>query len=116
MFFLSLYLQQVLGESALRPGVSLLPMVSVISIGVLASQRLILKIGPRRLVLGGGLVTIAFTVTHHSHASGLVAAGYRVALLVVSAVSVVTALISFFLKGARTPRPQQRDKATADIG
>ncbi|MGI5231238.1 DHA2 family efflux MFS transporter permease subunit [Actinoallomurus sp. CA-142502] len=171
LFFLSLYLQQVLGESALRTGVSLLPMVSVISLGVLASQRLIAKVGPRRLVLGGGLVTaaglvwlarlpahsdyvahvllptlvvgagmsvmmmpavvaatagvaprnagvasglinmcrqlgaalglaalvtVAATVTRHGSAP--VVDGYRIALLVVSAAGVVTALISFFLK------------------
>jgi EmrB/QacA subfamily drug resistance transporter len=59
LFFLSLYLQQVLGESALRTGLSLLPMVSVISVGVLLSQRLIPVIGPRRLVLAGGLVAAA---------------------------------------------------------
>jgi EmrB/QacA subfamily drug resistance transporter len=59
LFFLSLYLQQVLGDSALRTGLSLLPMAAVISIGVLASQRLIPKIGARRLVLAGGLVTAA---------------------------------------------------------
>jgi EmrB/QacA subfamily drug resistance transporter len=59
LFFLSLYLQQVLGESALRTGLSLLPMVSVIGVGVFFSQRLIPTIGPRRLVVGGGLVTAA---------------------------------------------------------
>jgi EmrB/QacA subfamily drug resistance transporter len=59
LFFLSLYLQQVLGETALRAGLSLLPMVSVISLGVLASQKLIPKVGAHRLVLGGGLITAA---------------------------------------------------------
>lgn len=59
LFFLSLYLQQVLGQSALRTGLSLLPMACVISFGVLASQRLIPIIGPRRLVLAGGWVTAA---------------------------------------------------------
>ena len=179
LFFLSLYLQQVLGESALRTGVSLLPMMSVISVGVLASQRLIPMVGPRRLLLVGGLVaaaglvwlarlptgagyvahvllptlvvgagmsvmimpavvaattgvdprnagvasglvnmcrqlgaalglaalvTIAATVAHHSHAGGPASAaeGYRAALLVVAAVSVVTALISFFVQETRT--------------
>ncbi|MFC1401918.1 MULTISPECIES: MFS transporter [Streptacidiphilus] len=59
LFFLSLYLQQVLGESAVRTGLSLLPMVSVISVGVLVSQRLIPTVGPRRLVVIGGLVAAA---------------------------------------------------------
>ncbi|MDI5971062.1 MFS transporter [Streptomyces sp. SL13] len=56
LFFLSLYLQQVLGETALRAGLSLLPMAVVISVGVLASQKLIPGVGPKRLVLGGGLI------------------------------------------------------------
>lgn len=59
LFFLSLYVQQVLGESALLTGLSLLPMVSVISIGVLVSQKLIPRIGPRRLVGTGGTVAAA---------------------------------------------------------
>lgn len=57
LFILSLYLQEVLGKSALDTGLALLPMVAVISVGVLASQRLLPIVGPRRLVLGGGLLT-----------------------------------------------------------
>ncbi|MEU6852796.1 MFS transporter [Actinacidiphila alni] len=184
LFFLSLYMQQVLGESALRTGLSLLPMVSVISVGVLLSQRLIPKVGARRLVLGGGLVatvglawlarlpvhsdyvghvllptliigagtsvmmmpaivaattgvapqnagaasglinmcrqlgaalglaalvTVASGVTRHSDATGnaSVVDGYRVALLIVAAFSVTTALIALFLKDAG-PAPSAR--------
>ncbi len=59
LFFLSLYLQQVLGESALRTGLSLLPMVCVISAGVLISQRLIPTVGPRCLVVSGALAAAA---------------------------------------------------------
>src|SRR5262249_9773265 len=59
LFFLSLYLQQVLGESALRTGMSLLPMAIVMSVGVFVSQKLIPLIGPRRLVLAGGLIAAA---------------------------------------------------------
>ena len=79
LFFLSLYLQQVLGESAIRAGLSLLPMVSVISIGVIASQRLIPKIGAKRLVVGGGLITAAGLVwlaqlpTHSAYATHVLA-------------------------------------------
>ena len=58
-FFLSLYLQQVLGESALRTGLSLLPMACVMSVGVLLSQRLIPLVGAKYLVLAGGLVAAA---------------------------------------------------------
>jgi EmrB/QacA subfamily drug resistance transporter len=79
LFFLSLYLQQVLGESAIRAGLSLLPMVSVISIGVIASQRLIPKIGAKRLVVSGGLITAAGLVwlaqlpTHSAYATHVLA-------------------------------------------
>ncbi len=79
LFFLSLYLQQVLGESALRAGLSLLPMAVVTSLGVLASQRLIPTLGPRRLVLGGGLVAAAGLVwlaqlpTHSAYAAHVLA-------------------------------------------
>ncbi|MEV0070276.1 MFS transporter [Amycolatopsis sp. NPDC050768] len=59
LFFLSLYLQQVLGQSAVRTGLSLLPMVAVISIGVLLSQKLIPIVGARRLVVIGGIIVAA---------------------------------------------------------
>ncbi len=59
LFFLSLYLQQVLGQSAVRTGLSLLPMVAVISVGVLLSQKLIPVVGARRLVVIGGTVAAA---------------------------------------------------------
>jgi EmrB/QacA subfamily drug resistance transporter len=59
LFFLSLYLQQVLGQSAVRTGLSLLPMVAVISIGVLLSLKLIPLVGARRLVVIGGTVAAA---------------------------------------------------------
>ena len=79
LFFLSLYLQQVLGETALQAGLSLLPMVSVISLGVIASQKLIPKIGPQRLVFAGGLITAAGLVwlaqlpTHSAYATHVLA-------------------------------------------
>ncbi|MET8725029.1 MFS transporter [Streptomyces misionensis] len=59
LFFLSLYLQQVLGQSAVRTGLSLLPMVAVVSLGVFVSQRLIPLFSARRLVVVGGIVAAA---------------------------------------------------------
>jgi hypothetical protein len=78
LFFLPLYFRQVLGETALRAGPSRLPMVSVISLGVIASQRMIPKVGPQRLVPGGrpitaaGLACVPFhtTVCFGQHLSG----------------------------------------------
>lgn len=93
LFFLSLYLQQVLGESALRTGLSLLPMACVMSAGVLVSQRLIPKIGTRLPVLGGGLLAAAGLVwlaqlpTHSAYAAHVlgptlvVAAGTSVTMM-----------------------------------
>jgi MFS family permease len=54
-------------------------MVSVISIGVIASQRLIPKIGAKRLVVSGGLITAAGLVwlaqlpTHSAYATHVLA-------------------------------------------
>jgi EmrB/QacA subfamily drug resistance transporter len=59
LFFLSLYLQQGLGQSALRTGLALLPMSCVIAIAVLSSQRLIPRINSRSLVASGAVVTAA---------------------------------------------------------
>lgn len=77
LFFLSLYLQQVLGESALRAGLSLLPMAVVLSGGVLVSRRLLPVVGPRWLILAGGLTSAAGLVwlahlpTHSAYAGHL---------------------------------------------
>lgn len=188
LFFLSLYQQQVLGYSALRTGLSLLPMVSVIGIGVLASQHLIPRVGARPLVQSGGLVaavglvwlaqlptrsdyvghvlfptlvvgaglsvmmmpaivaattgvaprnagvasglinmcrqlgaalglaalvTLASTVTRHSHATGAasVVDGYRVALLVVAAVTITSAVVALFLGNPSAAPAQPRAEA-----
>lgn len=75
LFLLSLYLQQVLGHSSLRTGLSLLPMAAVMSVGVLGSQRVIPTVGPRRLVFCGclvaavGLVWLAQLPTHSDYVS-----------------------------------------------
>jgi MFS family permease len=59
------------------------------------------------------LVTVAYTITSHSHAHGpaAVVQGYRTALLVVAGAGVATALISLFLKGTEAPRSEQGDAA-----
>jgi MFS family permease len=53
------------------------------------------------------VVTVASTITHHSHATGLtpVVHGYHTALLLIAAVSVATAMISLLLKRAPSPPP-----------
>jgi EmrB/QacA subfamily drug resistance transporter len=56
-FFLSLYLQQILGYSALRTGVAIVPMTVLLAGGPLAARRLIPRFGPRFPLLAGGILT-----------------------------------------------------------
>ncbi|MGO4205469.1 DHA2 family efflux MFS transporter permease subunit [Rhodococcus sp. TAF43] len=71
MYFLSLYLQQVLGQSPLRTGLALVPMSIVLTLGALASRSLLAAFGVRRLIAGRGLLMAAglvwlATITAHS--------------------------------------------------
>lgn len=56
LFFVSLYLQQVLRYSALRTGLALVPMTALLMIGALVSKRLLPLIGVRRQLVAGGLI------------------------------------------------------------
>jgi hypothetical protein len=58
-FFLSLYLQQILGYSALRAGVYIVPWAVLTATGAFASRRLIAVIGARSLLTWGALITAA---------------------------------------------------------
>jgi predicted MFS family arabinose efflux permease len=55
-YFLSLYLQNVLGYSALRAGMAFVPMAIMIIIGAQGSSRLLPKVGVRPLLLTGTLL------------------------------------------------------------
>ena len=57
LYFVSLYLEQLLGESALEAGLSLLPMTVVMVAVGLGARRLIVVFGARRLLVTGALVT-----------------------------------------------------------
>ncbi|MDG3009605.1 DHA2 family efflux MFS transporter permease subunit [Rhodococcus sp. D2-41] len=59
MYFLSLYLQQVLGDSPLRTGLALVPMSIVLTVGAIASKTLLPKFGIRRLLAAGGTLMAA---------------------------------------------------------
>lgn len=59
LYFVALYLEQLLGESALEAGLSLLPMTVVMVAAGLASRKLIVTFGPRRLLVTGALVAAA---------------------------------------------------------
>lgn len=56
VYFLSLYEEQVLGYSALRTGMSLVPMTVVTAIGAIASQKMVPMFGPRMLLVGGATI------------------------------------------------------------
>jgi EmrB/QacA subfamily drug resistance transporter len=58
-YFLSLYLQNVLGYSALRAGMAFLPMALTIIIGAQLSSRLMPRIGARPLLLAGTVLATA---------------------------------------------------------
>ena len=56
LFFVSLYLQQLIGYSALRAGLALLPMSAVLAVGAVVARRL-LHAGIHRLPTYGGILT-----------------------------------------------------------
>ncbi|MFI6093102.1 MFS transporter [Streptomyces sp. NPDC051218] len=71
-FFLSLYCQQVLGYSALRTGMAMLPITVVFIIGGITARHLTLVVGPRIMLVVGGLLAaagVACLVTITSHAA-----------------------------------------------
>src|SRR6202453_2490438 len=55
-YFLSLYLQNVLGDSALKTGLAFLPMGVTIMIGAQARSRILRRVGARPLLRAGTLV------------------------------------------------------------
>jgi MFS family permease len=56
-FLVSLYLQQVLGYSALRTGLAIVPMTVLLAAGPLAAKRLLPRFGPRSVIIAGGILT-----------------------------------------------------------
>jgi EmrB/QacA subfamily drug resistance transporter len=76
-FFLTLFVQNVLGYSPLKTGVAYLPMVGMILVATAASSQLVSRIGARPLMIAGsaastgGMLWLS-RVTEHSHyVSGL---------------------------------------------
>lgn len=70
LFFISLYCQQVLGYSALRTGMAMLPVTVVFIVGGLTSRQLVPVVGPRPMLVVGGLIAsagIAWLVTIPTH-------------------------------------------------
>ncbi len=59
LFFVSLYLQQVTGYSALGTGLAMLPQTAVMIIGIFAGKSLTSRLGARPVVIGGSAVATA---------------------------------------------------------
>jgi EmrB/QacA subfamily drug resistance transporter len=84
-FFVSLYLQQVLGLSPLKAGLCFLPMTAMIAIGSTGGSRLVARVGPRPLLVTGlllqvvGLLLFARVSVHGSFASDTLLPGILVA-------------------------------------
>ncbi|WP_342745266.1 MFS transporter [Streptomyces colonosanans] len=74
LFFMSLYCQQVLGYSALRTGMAMLPITVIFIVGGLTSRQLIPVVGARPMLVAGGLIAtagIAWLVTIPTHSAYL---------------------------------------------
>jgi EmrB/QacA subfamily drug resistance transporter len=85
-YFLSLYMQNVLGYSALHAGLAFLPMALTIIIGAQVSSRLLPRIGVRPLLLGGtaiaggGFVWLSTIHAHSSYVTHVLGPGGSIAL------------------------------------
>jgi EmrB/QacA subfamily drug resistance transporter len=85
-YFLSLYLQNVLGYSALRAGLAFVPMAIMIIVGAQASSRLLPRTGARPLLLAGtllasvGFAWVSRITPHASYAERVLGPGAVIAL------------------------------------
>ena len=76
-FFLTLFVQNVLGYSPLRTGVSYLPMAAMILVGVAVASQLVSRIGARPLMIAGsvagtgGMFWLSRVTEHCTYVSGL---------------------------------------------
>jgi len=76
-FFLTLFIQDVWGYSALRTGAAYLPYVPVILVMTIAAQRGVSRIGARPLLIAGaaiaagGMAWLSRITEHSSYASGM---------------------------------------------
>lgn len=85
-YFLSLYLQNVLGYGPLKAGLAFLPMSLAIILGAQAASRLLARYGPRPVLLAGTLVAtagfawLAQIDGHADYASHVLGAGCVISL------------------------------------
>ncbi len=80
-FFLTLFVQNVWGYSALRTGVAFLPVTAAMLVGAVAAARLVARIGARPLLTAGSVVTVgglywlSRMTEHGTYAGDLLGAG-----------------------------------------
>jgi EmrB/QacA subfamily drug resistance transporter len=85
-FFLSLYLQQVLGYSPIRAGLSFLPMTVCIIIGSTLASRLVIRIGAKSLLVFGmaaqtvGLLLFTGVAAHGTYLANILPGSLLVAI------------------------------------
>ena len=104
LFFLSLYLQRVLGYSALRAGFGFLPLLVSSVVGSVLTGRLLRVVRPQLLILAGialqviGNGWLSLVTVHGSYATHVlvptVAAGLGVGLIMVALTAVTMAGVS----------------------
>jgi predicted MFS family arabinose efflux permease len=76
-FFLTLFVQNVLGYSPLRTGVAYLPMVGLLLVATAAASQLVSRIGARPLMIAGsaasagGMFWLSRVTEHSTYVSGL---------------------------------------------
>jgi predicted MFS family arabinose efflux permease len=85
-FFMSLYMQEVLGASALRTGMQFLPITAGVVLGATLAPRLMARVGARTVLTAGllcaatGLALLSGVQAHHSFAGEVLPGGMIVAL------------------------------------
>jgi MFS family permease len=109
IYFLSLYEEQILRDSAIVTGLSLVPMTALFVIGALASRKLVPIYGPRMLLIAGAIITAAGLAwlsripVHSDYAADVlgptVVTGAGMSLMIVPIVSAATIGIEHRLAG-----------------
>jgi MFS family permease len=85
-FFVSLYLQQVLGYTPIRAGLAFLPMTLSIVISSTIASRLVIRVGAKRLLVAGmllqtvGLLLFSGVVADGSYVGNILAPSLLVAI------------------------------------
>jgi MFS family permease len=85
-FFVSLYLQQVLGYSPIKAGLAFLPMTLCIVVGSTLASRIVQRVGVKRLLVVGmtlqtiGLILFGGVATHGTYLGDMLAPSLLVAM------------------------------------